>query len=217
LNGKKLFYVVILLMSSLFMPQGPIGLDGPKGEPGLSGLKGQKGEAGAGSGYQFMTRNEAVSRGYQIPDNEVLVLKGEPGEQGLPGPSGPPGTAGLPGMDGVQGRPGTDGGPGPVGPAGKVGPPGKDGKAGPPGKPGDKVGCLLLYVGTDFPIQNLVPDVHAFVQYTYHGGGRHVTYKYLHRRENIHSMERKPVVSLATPVMKEMCRAARVSGGCSPL
>jgi hypothetical protein len=152
LNDKKLLYIVILLMSLLFMPQGPIGLDGPKGEPGLSGLKGQKGEAGAGSGYQFMTRNEAVSRGYQIPDNEVLVLKGEPGEQGLPGPSGPPGTAGLPGMDGVQGRPGTDGGPGPVGPAGKVGPPGKDGKAGPPGKPGDKVGCLLLYVGTDFPI-----------------------------------------------------------------
>ena len=60
-----------------------MGLDGPKGEPGLSGHKGQKGEGGAGSGYEFMTRNEVVSRGYKLPhENEVLVLKGEPGEPG---------------------------------------------------------------------------------------------------------------------------------------
>jgi hypothetical protein len=122
--------------SVYFNMQGPIGLDGPKGEPGLSAPKGQKGEAGAGSGYQFMTRNEAVSRGYQIPENEVLVLKGEPGEAGAPGPAGQPG---LPGMDGVPGRAGADGVPGLVGPGGKAGPPGKDGKPGPPGKPGDKV------------------------------------------------------------------------------
>ena len=96
----------ILLFLSFFYVQGPIGLDGPKGESGTAGPKGQKGEAGAGSGYQFMTRNEAVSRGYQIPENEVLVLKGEPGEPGTVGPAGPPG---LPGMDGVQGRPGPEG------------------------------------------------------------------------------------------------------------
>ena len=110
-------------------------MDGPKGESGTAGPKGQKGEAGAGSGYQFMTRNEAVSRGYQIPENEVLVLKGEPGEPGTVGPAGPPG---LPGMDGVQGR------PGPEGAAAKAGLPGKDGKPGPPGKPGDKVSIIRM-------------------------------------------------------------------------
>ena len=125
----------ILLFLSFFYVQGPIGLDGPKGESGTAGPKGQKGEAGAGSGYQFMTRNEAVSRGYQIPENEVLVLKGEPGEPGTVGPAGPPG---LPGMDGVQGR------PGPEGAAAKAGLPGKDGKPGPPGKPGDKVSIIRM-------------------------------------------------------------------------
>ena len=58
-------------------------MDGAPGQPGLAGEKGQRGESGtAGEGYQFLSKEEVTARGYTLPEDDVLVLKGEPGDTG---------------------------------------------------------------------------------------------------------------------------------------
>ena len=100
-------------MLILYLFQGPVGLDGAPGQPGLNGDKGQKGETGTGSPYQFMSKDDLAKNGYNVPEENVLVLKGEPGDSGPRGPPGPQGPNGLPGMDGIQGLQGVAGPPGP--------------------------------------------------------------------------------------------------------
>ena len=82
--------------------QGPVGLDGAPGQPGAAGEKGQKGETGSGSPFQVLDRAELSSRGWSVPEDKVLVIKGEQGEPGIQGQPGTQGPAGLPGVGGIQ-------------------------------------------------------------------------------------------------------------------
>lgn len=132
---------------------GAIGIDGPKGDPGDKGDKGDKGDTGFDL---FTTTKGLASLGVTLSPDDILVVKGEPGERGPPGPAGPPGPTGLPGFDGRVGLPGEPGPPGetgPPGPQGPVGPTGKDGLPGPKGDKGEKGdrGLTTTLDGNAFP------------------------------------------------------------------
>ena len=83
--------------------QGPAG---PKGDGGSPGLKGDLGPTGnPGSGLELMEGIDSLG----ISEEQIIMLKGEPGGPGPVGPVGPQGDTGAPGYDGVEGRQGDPG------------------------------------------------------------------------------------------------------------
>ena len=73
------------------------------GSPGLKGDLGPTGNPGAG--LELM---EGISD-LGITQEQIVMLKGEPGAHGPVGPVGPRGDTGAPGYDGIQGRQGDPG------------------------------------------------------------------------------------------------------------
>jgi len=115
--------------------QGPTGLQGPKGDQGERGPQGPLGQTGE-TGLQGPT-GETGPVGPQGPQGiqGPTGLQGPKGDQGERGPQGPIGQTGATGPQGIQGIQGPVGSDGPEGPEG---PQGVQGVQGVPGATGDK-------------------------------------------------------------------------------
>ena len=119
-------------------------------------------------GTSSITQGGSNSSGTSLNQN-LIVVQGPAGIDGIPGPAGRdgrigldgiPGAAGPAGRDGVAGAPGKDGAAGPAGPAGSAGAPGAAGAAGAAG-PAGPAGPA----GQDATVYTVKPNIGAVSGY----------------------------------------------------
>lgn len=126
-------------------PPAAANIGGPPGKDGDPGADGAPGAEGQDGGYYIPKITQPESNIMQIAfdpsesgmtsvqTRQIVLPKGDPGQDGAPGPAGP---AGDQGPQGPKGDKGDKGDTGPQGPKGDKGDPGEPGPQGPAGEVG---------------------------------------------------------------------------------
>lgn len=154
-------------------PPAAANIGGPPGKDGDPGADGAPGADGQDGGYYIPRVTQTESNIMQIAfdaikfgmtsvqTRQIVLPKGDPGQDGAPGPAGP---AGDQGPQGPKGDKGDKGDTGPQGPKGDKGDPGEPGPQGPAGScdvtsVNGKTGAVVLPVSGHAYCQSAAVDV----------------------------------------------------------